>query len=85
MYPPSSGPQIGATSEVMDHSASAVARRLAGKIEIINAWEPGMIGPETRPCRVRKATSDSRLQAMPQRKDATVKSAMEARKVFTTP
>lgn len=43
------GPQIGATSVVIDQMPSAVARFCGGKIEISSACDPGIIGPETAP------------------------------------
>src|SRR5580698_7770669 len=54
-------------------------------MEISKAWLPGIIGPETPPCSTRKKISDGRLQAMPQRNDATVKASTETTKVLTTP
>ena len=44
-----------------------------GKIEISSACEPGIIGPDTAPCSTRNTISAGRLQAMPHRKEATVK------------
>ncbi len=79
------GPQIGATRVVMDQMPSAVPRFSGGKIEISSAWLPGIIGPDTPPCRTRKKISDGRLQAMPHRNDATVKARTEKAKVRTTP
>jgi hypothetical protein len=69
----------------MDQMPSAVARLLAGKIEISSACEPGIIGPDVPPCRMRKKISDGKSQAMPQRKDATVNAITENTKVRTTP
>jgi hypothetical protein len=79
------GPQIGATSVVMDQIASAVVRRSRGKMDSIRAWEPGMIGPDTAPCSTRKNTSESRLQARPQSRDAMVKPNTDRTNTFTTP
>src|SRR5579859_3691818 len=52
---------------------------------IKSAWEPGIMGPETAPCRTRKIISDGRFQETPQRKDASVKSRTEPTKVLTMP
>src|SRR5476649_567499 len=84
IQPPRIGPQIGATSVVIDQIASARPRRNGGKIDSSSACEPGIIGPETAPCRMRNSSSEGRSQAMPHRKEATVKSATEAAKVVTT-
>ena len=53
---------------------SAVPRLCGGKIAISSAWLPGIIGPETAPCRMRKTISDGRLQAMPHSSEAMVNS-----------
>src|SRR5580692_7559438 len=79
------GPQIGATRVVMDQMPRAVERFCGGKIEISSACEPGIIGPETPPCRMRKKIRDGRLQATPHRKEATVKASTEKQNVRTTP
>ncbi len=50
-----------------------------------SAWLPGIIGPDTAPCRTRKAIRDGRLQASPQSSDATVNKATDTTKVRTTP
>src|SRR3569833_1884626 len=76
---------MGATSVVIDQMTSAVARLSDGKIEISSACEPGTIGPDTAPCRTRNRMREFRLQAMPQRNEATVKAATAATKVRTTP
>ena len=65
--------------------ARAVPRLLGGKIMISRACEPGIIGPDTAPCRMRNRISDSRLQEMPHRNEATVNRITETTKVFTTP
>ena len=52
---------------------------------INNACEPGIIGPETAPCRMRKTISDGRFQEMPQRNEAMVNIATDPTKVLTTP
>ncbi len=85
IQPPRMGPQIGATRVVIDQMASAKLRLDDGKIEMSSAWEPGIIGPDTAPWRMRKSSSEGRSQAMPHRKEAMVKRATEAQKVFTTP
>src|SRR5271156_2412973 len=85
IQPPRIGPQIGATSVVMDQIASARPRRKGGKIDSSSACEPGIIGPETPPCRMRNASRDGRSRAMPHRKEAAVNNAPEPGKVFTTP
>ena len=43
------------------------------------------MGPDTAPCSTRNAIRDGRLQASPQRSEATVKSATDATNVRTTP
>jgi len=55
------GPRIGATSVVIDQMPSAVARLLAGKMEINSACEPGIIGPRHRA--LQDAKHDQRVQA----------------------
>src|ERR1700744_6252070 len=81
IQPPRIGPQIGATRVVIDQMARARPRLEGAKMEISRAWDPGIIGPETAPCRMRKASSDGRSQATPQRKEARVNSTTEAAKV----
>ena len=61
IQPPRIGPQIGATRVVIDQIASAVPRLLCGNTEISNAWEPGIIGPETPPCSSRKRLSGTMM------------------------
>ena len=56
---------IGATSVVIDHIPSAVARLSEGKIATSSAWLPGITGPDTAPWSTRKAMSDGRLQRDP--------------------
>src|ERR1700712_2800348 len=68
----------------MDQIASAVVRLSWGKIDSMRACDPGMIGPESAPCRMRKNTSDSRLQARPHNSDARVKPSTDKTKTFTT-
>src|SRR5579872_3544238 len=85
IQPPRIGPQIGATSVVIDQIASARPRRKGGKIESSSACEPGIMGPDTAPCRMRKNSSEGRSQAIPQRNEAAVNRATETAKVFTTP
>jgi len=76
---------IGATNVVIDQMPSAVARFCGGKIAIRSAWLPGIMGPDTAPCRIRNRISEGRLQAMPHRKEAMVKRITETQKVRTTP
>ena len=85
IHPPMIGPQTGATRVVIAQMPRAVARLLGGKIEISSAWEPGIIGPDTAPCRIRNANSDGKSQATPHRKDAMVNSNTETTNVLTTP
>src|SRR6185312_5256503 len=85
MCPPRRGPAIGATSVVIDQIASAAPLRSGGKIESSSACDPGTIGPETAPCSTRNTTSEERLHAMPQKKEAIVKRITEATKTCTTP
>ena len=70
---------------MIDQTPSAVARLSDGKIEISSAWLPGIIGPDTAPCRMRKPTSEPRLQAMPHRNEAMVNSSTETVNTLTTP
>ncbi len=79
------GPQIGATRVVIDQMASAVPRRLGGKIMISSACDPGIIGPETAPCSTLNRSSDGRFQEMPHRNEAMVNRITEPTKVLTTP
>src|SRR5215472_15370098 len=85
IQPPRIGPQIGATSVVIDQIASARPRLAGLKMEINSACEPGIIGPDTAPCTTRKISSDGKSQATPHRNDATVNSATDAAKVVTRP
>ena len=50
-----------------------------------NAWLPGIIGPDTAPCKTRKAINEGRLQATPHNNEAAVKSMTDRTKVRTTP
>ena len=52
---------------------------------ISSACEPGIIGPDTAPCRIRKKISDERFHEIPHRNDASVKASTEATNVFTIP
>ena len=65
--------------------ARAVPRLCGGKIMISSACEPGIIGPDTAPCRMRKAISDGRFHEMPHRNEAMVNRITEPTKVLTTP
>ncbi len=65
--------------------ASAVPFFSGGNSDISSACEPGIIGPDTPPCSTRKAISEGRLQAMPQRNEAMVNISTEKTKVRTTP
>ncbi len=85
MKPPSTGPATGATNVVIDHIASAVPLFSGGNRRSSSACEPGIIGPDTAPCSTRNTTSEGRLQASPQRKDAAVKASTDTTKVRTTP
>ena len=85
MWPPSIGPAIGATSVVIDQIASAAPLRCGGKIDSSSACDPGTIGPDTTPCNMRKTTSEDRLQAMPQRNEASVNISTDATNTRTTP
>src|SRR5678816_4509991 len=85
MWPPRIGPMIGATSVVIDQIASAAPLRCGGKIVSSSACEPGTIGPETRPCRMRKTTSEDRLHDTPHSSDAIVNISTEATNTLTTP
>src|SRR3546814_14960464 len=76
---------MGAINVVMDQTPSAVVRLLSGKMEISNAWLPGIIGPDTAPWRMRKAISELRLHAIPPRNEANVKRRTDATNVRTTP
>src|SRR5271163_4893807 len=80
IQPPRIGPQIGATSVVIDQIASASPRRNGGKIDSSSACEPGIIGPDTAPCRMRNASSEGRSHAIPHRNEATVKRATDTAK-----
>ena len=44
------------------------------------AWAMGMTGPPPSPCNTRMATRNSRLGAMPDRNELTVKSTVQIRK-----
>src|SRR3546814_17410908 len=76
---------MGAINVVMDQTPSAVVRLLSGKMEISNAWLPGIIGPDPAAWRMRKAISELRLHAIPHRNEANVKRRTDATKVGTTP
>src|SRR3954452_16000934 len=85
MWPPRMGPVIGAIKVVADQMANASPFFCGGKIDKSKACDPGTMGPETRSCSTRKMTSDDRLQATPQRKEAMLKNRTDATKTFTTP
>ena len=85
IWPPSIGPQIGATSVVIDQIASAVPFLCGGKIDISSACEPGIIGPDTAPCSTRNMISEPRLQAMPHRNEAMVNASTDSTNTRTTP
>src|ERR1700692_1460303 len=76
---------MGAISVVIDQMASAVWRVAGPNTLISSAWLPGIMGPDTAPCRTRKAIKEGRLQANPQSKEAIVNRATDMTKVRTTP
>ncbi len=76
---------MGATSVVTDQIVSAVGRLCGPNTLMRSAWLPGIMGPDTPPCRTRNAIKDGRLQARPHSREAMVNSATETTKVRTTP
>jgi hypothetical protein len=76
---------MGATSVVIDHSASARPFLVGGNSNKSSACEPGTIGPDTAPCRTRKNTSDGRFHARPHNSEATVNASTAAANVRTMP
>ncbi len=61
------------------HTASAVPRSLSGKISHMMAWAIGMTGPPPSPCKIRMATRNSRLGAIPERNELVVKMTVQIR------
>src|SRR4051812_45733247 len=76
---------MGATNVVIDHTASAVPFFSGGNSANRSACEPGIMGPETAPCRIRKPIKDGKLQAMPHKKEASVNKRTDTTNVRTTP
>ena len=64
----------------MPHTAMASPRCLSGKISHMVAWAIGTTGPPPRPCRMRMATRNSRLGAIPDRNEDVVKTTVQIRK-----
>src|ERR1700722_5307180 len=64
---------------------SAVLRLCGPNTLMRSAWLPGIIGPDTAPCRTRKAIKDGRLHASPHSREAMVNKATDMAKVRTTP
>src|SRR5262247_2156401 len=71
---------MGASMMPVPHTAMAVPRSSRGKISHITAWAMGTTGVAASPCRMRIATRNSRLGAMPERKELAVKVTVQMRK-----
>src|SRR5271156_5792510 len=76
---------MGATSVVTDQMASAAGRLFGPNTLMRSAWLPGIMGPDTPPCRTRNTIKDGRLHATPHSSDAIVNSTTDTTKVRTTP
>ena len=85
IQPPRIGPAIGATTAIMEISASAIARLAGGKIAIINDCVTGYIGPATKPCMARNTINVPMFCAIPQRNDITVNAMVAAMNSRTSP
>ncbi|MNY07388.1 hypothetical protein D3C86_1401890 [compost metagenome] len=85
IQPPSSGPATGATSVVMDQTASAMPALDFGKLASIRVCDSGIMGPATAPCSTRNAISASRDGEKPQSQDASTNSNVEIRNRRTCP
>ena len=70
---PRIGPSTGPKTAPTPHMTSAVGCRCGGKVASRMACPIGMIGAPNAPCAIRAMISVSRLVAIPQRNDDTVK------------
>ncbi|CFD89284.1 Uncharacterised protein [Bordetella pertussis] len=85
IQPPSSGPATGATSVVMDQTASAMPALCLGKLASISACDSGIIGPATAPCSTRKPIRASSVGEKPHSHEASTNSRVEVRNSRTWP
>src|SRR3954462_8979790 len=76
---------MGATSVVIDQIASAGPFFCGGNSDSSSACEPGIIGPDTAPCRTLNRSRTGRLQAIPHRNEADVNNRIDTTNVRTTP
>ena len=77
IHPPSVGPSAGPTMTPMPKIAVDVPRSFSGKTSNRIACAVEMSAPPPMPWMTRQKTSASRLRALPQKKEATVKRMME--------
>ena len=77
IQPPSVGPSAGPTITPMPKMAVEVPRSLSGKTSNRMAWAVEMSAPPPMPWITRQKTSASRLRALPQKNEASVKRMME--------
>lgn len=77
IHPPSVGPSVGPTITPMPKMAMAVPASRRGKTSKRMAWAVEMSAPPPSPWTIRQKTRLSRVEALPQKKEATVKSAIE--------
>ena len=70
IQPPMIGPMIGARVAVIAQMASAVPAPAGRKVASSSDCDTGTMGPATAPCTTRKATSWSRLRAIPHSSEA---------------
>src|SRR5580765_5395555 len=71
---------MGAIMMPVPQTVMAVPRCSREKISHMMAWAIGMTEPPPSPCRIRMATRNSRLGAMPERNELAVKVTVQIRK-----
>ena len=71
IQPPMIGPLIGASVAVIDHTESAMPAPPGPKVASSSDCDTGTIGPDTRPCSTRKATSA--VEALGKRRTAATR------------
>ena len=77
MYPPSTGPRIGATTTATPYMAIAMPSCRGGKVSTRMPCSEGWSPPPPSPWRTRKKISSSMLGAAPQRAELIVNSSTQ--------
>ena len=83
--PPRIGPRIGATIVVIAQTPVAAACFSLGKMRSSRVWLIGISGPPHRPWPMRKAISEPRLHARPQRNEKMPKPIIPTTNTRTVP